>query len=95
MLGIGGIFVELIKDVSFRSIPISKTDAVNMIKELKLKKILNGFRNLPIIDKNQLANLLLKISKISIKEKIETMDLNPVIFLEKEYYIVDSRLSLK
>lgn len=94
MLGIGGVFVELVKDASFRKAPISKKDALDMIEELKFKKMLEGFRGNPRIDKVLLADLLVKIGNLIIAEKIVDMDLNPVIFCEKDYYIVDARISL-
>ncbi len=94
MLGIGGIFVELVKDASFRKAPITKKDAFDMIDELKFKKMLEGFRGNPSIDKDLLADLLVKIGNLIIKEKIIEMDLNPVIFCEKDYYIVDARIKL-
>jgi acyl-CoA synthetase (NDP forming) len=94
MLGIGGIFVELVKDASFRKAPIAKKDAFDMIDELKFKKMLEGFRGNPSIDKDLLADLLVKIGDLIIKEKIVEMDLNPVIFCEKDYYIVDARINL-
>jgi acetyltransferase len=95
MLGIGGVFVELIKDVSFRKIPINKKDAFSMINELKFKKILEGFRGNPVVDKEKLAELLIKISDLAIKENILEMDLNPVIFLGTNYFLVDSRIDLE
>jgi acyl-CoA synthetase (NDP forming) len=94
MLGIGGVFVELVKDASFRKAPISKKDALDMIEELKFKKMLEGFRGNPRIDKALLADLLVKIGNLIIAEKIVDMDLNPVIFCENGYYIVDARIGL-
>jgi acyl-CoA synthetase (NDP forming) len=95
MLGIGGVFVELIKDVSFRKAPLTKKDAYNMINELKFKKILKGFRKNPSINEEKLVELLIKIGDLAIKEKILDMDLNPVIFLENEYFLVDARITLE
>lgn len=95
MLGIGGVFVELIKDVSFRKVPLSKKDAYEMINELKFKKILKGFRGNPSIDEQELAELLIKLGDLAIKENVLDMDLNPVIFLGKDYFLVDARIKLE
>lgn len=95
MLGIGGIFVELVKDVSFRKVPITKKDAFEMINELRFKKILEGFRGNPKIDEQVLAELLVKAGDTAVKEKILEMDLNPVIFSGSEYFLVDSRIELE
>jgi len=95
MLGVGGVFVELIKDVSFRKAPISKKDADEMINELKFKKVLEGFRGNPKVDEQKLAELLVKISDLAVNEKILSMDLNPVIFSGNEYYLVDARIELE
>jgi hypothetical protein len=95
MLGIGGIFVELIKDASFRKAPISKKDAFEMINELRFKKILFGFRGNPKVDEQKLAELLVKVGAMAIKEKIVEMDLNPVIFFGNDYFLVDARIGLE
>ncbi|MCK5112940.1 MAG: acetate--CoA ligase family protein, partial [Thermoplasmatales archaeon] len=63
MCGIGGIFTELYKDVTFRVIPIDRYDAEQMMEEIKGKKLLEGFRNIPA-NKELVADLLLKVSKI-------------------------------
>lgn len=95
MLGIGGVFVELIKDASFRKAPISKKDAFEMINELRFKKVLSGFRGNPKVDEQKLAELLVKVGAMAIKEKILEMDLNPVIFLGSNYFLVDARIELE
>lgn len=95
MLGIGGVYVELLKDVSFRKIPINAKDAKDMINELSFKKILEGFRGNPKIDEKELAELLIKIGKLAIDEKINTLDLNPVIFEKDKAFFVDARIELE
>lgn len=95
MLGIGGVFVELIKDVSFRKIPISLKDADDMINELRFNHLLKGFRGSEQISKSLLAKLLMNISETAMKEKIKALDLNPVIFSKNDYFIVDARVLLK
>ncbi len=89
MVGIGGVYTELLKDVSFRICPVDRKEALSMIEELKMKKLLEGYRNLPKVDKKVLASLISKVSKL---KKIKEMDLNPVIFNGKNYSIVDARI---
>ena len=96
MCGIGGIFTELYKDVTFRIIPIDKYDSVQMIEELKGKKLLEGFRNMKA-NKELVIDLLLKVSKIGqeLIEHIDQMDLNPVFVYENDICVVDAKLILK
>jgi len=96
MCGIGGIYTELYKDVTFRVVPIDNVDAEEMIEEIKGKKLLEGFRNIPA-DKKQVKNLLLKVSEIGEKliDHIDQMDLNPVFVYKNDYCVVDAKLILK
>ncbi len=96
MCGIGGIFTELYKDVTFRVIPIDRYDAEQMIEEIKGKKLLEGFRNIPA-NKELVADLLLKVSKIGqeLDEHIDQMDLNPVFVYGNDLCVVDAKLILK
>ncbi|MCM8766663.1 MAG: acetate--CoA ligase [Candidatus Omnitrophica bacterium] len=93
MFGLGGIYVELLKDVSFRIIPITDIDADYMINEIKTSKILKGFRNIPEMDINSIKDTLLRISQlVSDFPEIEEMDINPLIVKEKGCIAVDVRL---
>lgn len=96
MCGIGGIFTELYKDVTFRIIPIDKYDSEQMIEEIKGKKLLEGFRNMKA-NKELVIDLLLKVSKIGqeLIEHIDQMDLNPVFVYENDICVVDAKLILK
>ncbi len=95
MLGIGGIFVELYRDVSFRLIPINESDAVSMIDDLKGKKLFDGFRNYRI-NKEDVVELLLKVSRlVDDLKNVDQLDLNPIIFNENGYWVVDAKLILK
>lgn len=94
MLGVGGVMVELLKDVSFRACPITLDDAEQMINELKTKDLLEGFRGTEKVNKALLKKLLVKLSIIAEKEKIKTLDLNPVIFEKNDYFIVDARMEI-
>ena len=96
MCGIGGIFTELYEDVSFRIIPIDKYDSVQMIEEIKGKKLFEGFRNIKA-NKELVIDLLLKVSKIGqdLIEHIDQMDLNPVFVYENDICVVDAKIILK
>jgi len=95
MFGLGGVFVEVLKDVSFRSIPITEQDAEDMIKEIRGYSILKGYRGFSA-DIEALKQLLLTISRI-VEENpgIREMDLNPVFVYPKGYTIVDARIILQ
>jgi len=96
MCGIGGIYTELYQDVTFRVVPIDRYDAEQMIEEIKGKKLLEGFRNIPA-NKQLVIDLLMKVSKIGeeLDEHIDQMDLNPVFVYEKSLCVVDAKLILK
>jgi len=96
MCGIGGIYTELYQDVTFRVVPIDRYDAEQMVEEIKGKKLLEGFRNIPA-NKQLVIDLLMKVSKIGeeLDEHIDQMDLNPVFVYEKSLCVVDAKLILK
>ena len=96
MFGIGGILVEVVRDVSFRVLPLSRLAATHMIDEIKSAPILNGFRGSPALDKQALSELLLTVSEvIEAYPEIEEMDLNPVIVHSNGIEIADARVILK
>jgi len=96
MCGIGGIYTELYKDVTFRVVPIERYDAEQMVEEIKGKKLLEGFRNIPA-NKQLVIDLLLKVSKIGeeLIDHIDQMDLNPVFIYGDDLCVVDAKLILK
>ena len=95
--GIGGIFVEAIQDVTFRLCPTTKERALRMIDEIKMQKMLNGFRGLPPVDRDALADMIVSVSELAMEldEYIKEIDLNPVIANEDGVYGVDARIILK
>ncbi|WP_415283306.1 3-hydroxypropionate--CoA ligase [Candidatus Nitrososphaera sp. FF02] len=97
MVGIGGIYTEVFKDVSFRVLPITKQDALDMVNDLKGKKILEGFRGAAPVDKNMIADALVSISNLGteMSSYYESIDFNPVIFYEKDYFVVDAKIILR
>ncbi|MEM1639231.1 MAG: acetate--CoA ligase family protein [Desulfurococcaceae archaeon] len=96
MFGLGGIFVEVLRDVSFRISPVSLDDALEMINEIKSATILNGFRGQPPADKHAIADIIVKTSKLLMEnQEIESIDLNPVIAYSQGALAVDVRIVLK
>ncbi|HDD36388.1 MAG TPA: acyl-CoA synthetase (NDP forming), partial [Archaeoglobus veneficus] len=93
MFGIGGIFVELLKDFTLRILPIDRKDAENMINEIKASKIFYGYRGIKA-NKERVIELLLKVSELAKKEPIKQMDLNPVFVNEENYFVADARIVL-
>ena len=93
MFGLGGIFVEVLKDVSFRAAPLADEDIDDMISEIKGYKILTGVRGEKAKDVEAIKGVLAKLSEIVIDNpEISEIDLNPVIVHEKGLSIVDSRV---
>lgn len=97
MAGIGGIYTEVFKDVTFRVLPITKEDALSMIEELKGKKILEGFRGAAPVDKNMIADALVSIGNLGTEMATfyESIDFNPVIFYANDYFVVDAKIILR
>ena len=96
MFGLGGIFVEVMKDVSFRIAPITEEDAQEMISEIKAYPILRGYRDQPPADIDTLAKILLSTSKLVMDhQEIKELDLNPVMVYEKGAKTVDARIILE
>ena len=93
MFGLGGIFVEILEDVAFRAIPLSRRDAETMVDQLKARKVLAGVRGEPAVDRAALVELLLKVSSIvSAYPQLSELDLNPVIAYPDGYAVVDARI---
>ncbi len=97
LFGIGGVLVEAIKDVVFRMCPVTKEQALGAIGEIKAKILLEGFRGQPKVNKNQLADLLVKISQLAWENRdfIAEMDINPIIANEDGIFPVDARIIIR
>lgn len=95
MFGLGGVFVEVIRDVVFRALPLTPADAQEMIGELRYNAMLEGSRGAEPVDKAALANLLLRVSRLAtLHPEIAEIDLNPIIAHSDGYSIVDARMIL-
>ncbi len=91
MFGLGGIFVEVYKDVSFRVVPIDKSDALDMIAEIKGYPILRGIRGRKPADIDAIAKVLVSVSDMAEKENIIELDINPLIVSGSGAVAVDAR----
>jgi 3-hydroxypropionyl-CoA synthetase (ADP-forming) len=96
MTGMGGIMTEVMKDVAFRMLPITTSDAKSMLNELKGSKLLKGFRGSEPIDLNMVAKMLVQIGKLGTENAdfINSIDFNPVVVYPKSHYVVDAKIIL-
>lgn len=97
MVGLGGIYTELFKDVSFRVLPVTKGDALKMLESLRGKDILKGFRGSKAIDLDMLSEAIVNIGTLGVDMagKYESIDFNPVVVYPDSYYVVDAKIILK
>ena len=95
MFGIGGIFTEVIKDVSFRVAPLTEMDAEEMIEEIRMKKLLDEFRGSPAVDKKELVKALVGIGDLGYRNnEIAEIDINPLIISGSKPVVVDALVVL-
>lgn len=95
MFGLGGIFTEVLKDVSFRVAPLETKDAVEMTREIRAHRILEEVRGLPPADMDQLVDVLIAVGKIGLEhERIKEIDINPLILEGGRPVAVDALIVL-
>jgi acetyl-CoA synthetase (ADP-forming) len=95
MFGLGGVFIEVLKDATFRICPVSRADALEMIGEIKAYPILKGYRGIPPADLEMLASILIKVSEMAVEHlEIVEADLNPVMVYGSEVKVADARIIL-
>ena len=92
ILGMGGVYVEVFREISARLCPISPKDVEEMVEELASHPIIKGARGQKGINMEKLKELMLHTCRFIGKEDIKELDLNPVIFDDKGYDIVDARM---
>jgi acetate---CoA ligase (ADP-forming) len=96
LFGMGGVLVEVLRDVVFRVAPLSASSAAEMVGEIQAVKLLDGYRGAPSADRQAIARLLLAVSEVvEAYPEIRTMDLNPVIVHERGLTAVDARILLR
>jgi acetyl coenzyme A synthetase (ADP forming)-like protein len=95
MFGLGGIYVEALRDVSLRMCPITDADAEVMIREVKMHRLLDAIRGEPARDTGALVDALLRLSQLALAHpEIAEMDVNPLVSLEHGALAVDARIQL-
>jgi acyl-CoA synthetase (NDP forming) len=96
MFGLGGIWVEILKDVSFRIVPLERRDAQEMIQEIKGFPLFKGYRGTDPISLTHLEELLLKVSRfVENHPEIKELDLNPIFAYKDGAIAVDARIILE
>jgi len=96
MFGLGGVFVEVLQDVTFRVAPIKEKDAEEMVKEIKAYPLLKGFRGSPPANIDSIIRILVNTSKlVTENEEIAELDLNPIMVNEKGAKVIDARIILE
>jgi acyl-CoA synthetase (NDP forming) len=95
MFGLGGVFAEVLRDIVFRLAPIEKAEALDMIGEIKAKRILEAFRGMPAADIDRLADIVIKVGNIGLEQaSIKEIDINPIILSENGPVAVDALIVL-
>ena len=97
LFGLGGIFVEVLKDVSLRVAPVDHDEAASMIDEIKGVCLLDGFRGQALADKEALTEILVNVSKLLAEHpEIENLDINPLVVWEsgKGCVAVDAKVEV-
>lgn len=93
MVGMGGIFVEVYKDVAFRLLPMSRADALEMLDEIQAQPLLNGARERPVLDRAELVEVLMRVSAlVEACPQIQELDLNPLVITTEGLVAIDARV---
>lgn len=94
MFGLGGVFVELFKDVVFGLAPLKKEDAIWLIKQIKGYRLLEGYRGNPPVDFDALINMIVSVSEMMATNLIKEIDLNPVSLYPEGAIILDAKMEI-
>lgn len=95
MFGLGGIFTEVLRDVTFRVAPLEKRDALEMMQEIRAHSILSEIRGLPAADLDQISEILIKVGQIGLEnDEIKEIDINPLILSGSSPVAVDALVVL-
>lgn len=95
MFGLGGVFVELYKDVAFALAPMKEKDALWLIQQIKGYKLIEGYRGKPAVDKDALMKVILAVSEIMAAGNVEEIDLNPIALYPQGAIILDAKMSVR
>ncbi|MEW6375127.1 MAG: acetate--CoA ligase family protein [Thermodesulfobacteriota bacterium] len=93
MVGLGGIHTEVYRDVVFRLAPINEKDVFEMVSDLKGQALFKGYRGSKPVDTKALADWLIKLGRLALKfEKIQQIDVNPLLIVDGEPVAVDATI---
>ncbi len=96
LFGLGGIFIEVLKDVRALLVPVSKTDVLSEIKKLRGYKIIQGVRGMESVDEDKFADIIVRLSMlVQTAPEIIEMDLNPLLGNKNEVTAVDARIRVE
>ena len=96
MFGLGGIFTEVLKDVTFRVAPLEMRDALEMMDEIRARKLLDAFRGKPAVNRDVLAHALINLGRIGLEvEEVAEIDINPMIIHDDMPIAVDALVILR
>jgi len=96
MVGLGGVFVEVLEDVAFRALPLSEADARDMLDDIEAQELLDGARGNPPVDRDAVVDFLLEVSAfVEANPAVEELDLNPVFADDDGVEIVDAAVTLR
>jgi acetyl-CoA synthetase (ADP-forming) len=93
MFGLGGLFVELFRDVSFALAPVDRNQALWLMEETRGVKIMKGFRGRPPLDMDAMADIIVTVSEVIATGLFRTIDLNPVSLYPKGAMVLDAKMS--
>jgi acetyltransferase len=95
MFGMGGVYVEILKDVTFELTPVTYDEALYMINNIIMSPLLNGYRGEEGINKNSVIEIIQKISQlVTVNPEIQELDLNPLLAFKDKLVVVDARISI-
>jgi 3-hydroxypropionyl-CoA synthetase (ADP-forming) len=94
MFGLGGVFIEVLKDVSFRVVPIERTDAAQMIREIQGYQVLQGYRGQTPVSEEMLIDLLMAASRMAtdLAGELQSADFNPIVVWGNQHRVLDVKL---
>ena len=95
MFGLGGIFTEILKDVAFRVAPLTRKDAMDIMDDIKSKKILDAVRGMEAVDREMLADILIAVGQIGLDhDEVQEIDINPLKIRNGKPVAVDALVVL-
>jgi acetyl-CoA synthetase (ADP-forming) len=96
MFGLGGIFTEILRDVSFRKAPLERADALEMMQEIKGHKILTALRGMAAVDLEAMVDILIRVGQIGLEnDQVKEIDINPLIIAQGKPVAVDALIVLQ